>query len=123
MLNNRLQGVSGVNLVWNLGGHASGSKIFIFPSKFPKNSDFSDNLKKIEFPDKNSPFTATFTPWQIILFLFKSQHFRTYFLYMIRYNNISRPPCDPPRPLCSKSGGRDPLNPLGLTPLQKVTSS
>src|SRR6218665_987263 len=101
-----------------------GQKVSIFPSKFPKNSDFSDNLKKIEFPGKKfAIYSYICTSWQIILFLFKSQHFRTYFLYMIRYNNISRPPCDPPRPLCSKSGGRDPLNPLGLTPLQRVTSS
>src|SRR6218665_2407853 len=28
------------------------------------------------------------------LFLFKSHHFRTYFLYMIRYNNIVRPDHD-----------------------------
>jgi len=45
----------------------------------------------------NCSFTAG--SGQIILFLFKSHHFRTYFLYMIRYNNISRPPrplCDPP---------------------------
>jgi len=74
-------------------------KISIFPGQFPKNSDFSDNLrKKFEFPGKNWPFTAS--SWQIILFLFKSHHFRTFFLYMIRYNNISRPvhdpPCNPP---------------------------
>ena len=35
---------------------------------------------------------------QIILFLFKSNHFRIYFLYMIRYNNISRPVHDPNEP-------------------------
>jgi len=28
----------------------------------------------------------------IILFRLKSHHFRTYFVYMIRYNNVSRPP-------------------------------
>ena len=33
---------------------------------------------------------------QIILFLVKSHHFRTYFLYMIRYNNVSQPVNDPP---------------------------
>src|SRR6218665_1922016 len=62
-------------------------------------------LKKFDFPSKNCPFIAT--SGQIILFLFKSNHFRTYFLYMIRYNNISRPvhdsnapPAPPPRPPC-----------------------
>ena len=35
---------------------------------------------------------------KIILFLFKSHHFRTYFLYMIRYNNILRPVHDPTTP-------------------------
>src|SRR6218665_4022901 len=61
--------------------------------------------------------------WQIILFLFKSNHFRTHFLYMIRYNNISRhvhDPNDPLRPFlrppCPKYWGRDP-QPPGLTPL------
>src|SRR6218665_1730553 len=55
------------------------------------------------------------------------KHFRIYFLYMIRYNNISRPvhdPNDPPaiipaiptRPPCSKYGVRDP-QPPGLTSL------
>ena len=58
--------------------------------------------KKFDFPGKNWPLTAT--SGQIILFLFKSHHFQTYFLYMIRYNNISRPPAqnlvgrDPPHP-------------------------
>src|SRR6218665_2590971 len=42
-------------------------------------------------------FTAT--SGQIILFLFKSNHFLTYFLYMIRYNNMSRPVHDPNDPL------------------------
>src|SRR6218665_1836317 len=69
-------------------------KILIYPGKFPKNFDFSGKFKKFEFSGKNWPITAT--SWQIILFLFKSHHFRTYFLYMIRYNNISRPVHDPP---------------------------
>src|SRR6218665_683808 len=64
---------------------------------------------------------------QIILFIFKSNHSGTYFLYMMRYNNISRPvhdPNEPPatlpatstRPPCPKYGGRDP-QPPGLTTL------
>ena len=58
---------------------------------------YSGNFeKKFDFPRKNCSFTATSE--QIILFLFKSHHFRTYLLYMIRYNNISRLVHDPPRP-------------------------
>src|SRR6218665_4040525 len=88
-----------------------GKKISISTGKFPKkfqyfqailqkniefcrqiseNFDFFQAIKKIRFSkQKNCPFTAT--SGQIILFLFKNNHFRTYFLYMIRYNNISRP--------------------------------
>src|SRR6218665_913308 len=84
-------------------------RISSFPCKFPKILIFFRQLKKIDFPSKKCPFTATSR--QIILFLFKSNHFRTYFLYMIRYN-ISQPvhdSSDPLRPTCPKSGGRDPL--------------
>src|SRR6218665_2394034 len=66
-------------------------------ANFRKILIFQEILKKFEFPGKNWSFTTT--SWQIILFLFKNNHFRTYFLYMIRYNNISRPvhhPNDPP---------------------------
>jgi len=42
---------------------------------------------------------------QIILFRLKSHHFWTYFLYMIRYNNASRPSTTP------KSRVRDTPNP------------
>src|SRR6218665_3250513 len=52
-------------------------------SIFFKNFDFFRQfLKKFDFPGKNCSFTAT--SGQIILFLFKSHHFRTYmyFLYM-----------------------------------------
>jgi len=52
---------------------------------------------------------------QIILFLLKSHYFRTHFLYMIKYDNISRPPAIPRLPI-SKSGGQDLIHPLGLTP-------
>src|SRR6218665_3566163 len=38
-------------------------------------------------------------------------------MYMIRYNNISRPIHDTPRSPCPKYGGSRPLNPPGLTPL------
>src|SRR6218665_2744794 len=73
-----------------------------------ENFDFFRQLKNFDFPRKKFPFTAT--SGQIILFLFKSNHFRTYFLYMIRYNNISRPFHDfndPPATPRPKSGGRD----------------
>ena len=70
------------------------TKNFNFLGKFPKNFNFvSGNFtknsifqgkfpKNIDFPGKNWLFTAI--SGQIILFLFKSHHFRTYFLYMIR---------------------------------------
>ena len=81
----------------------------IFQGNFPKNSTFFRQFKQFDFPGKNCSFTAN--SGQIILFLFKSHNFRTYFLYMIRYNNISRPvhdPLQPPRPLCPKPGGSRP---------------
>ena len=69
--------------------------------------------------------------WEIRLFLFKSPLFRTCFLYMIRYNNISQPVHDLPRPSavpattmtpCPKSGVRGPLKLPGLTPLVYTSS-
>jgi len=48
--------------------------------------------------------------WNIILYLFKSHHFLTYFQYMIRYNNISRPPLQPHDTPCAKSGVSRPHN-------------
>src|SRR6218665_2143190 len=89
-----------------------------FCRQISDNFDFFRQLKKFDFPSKKLSIYSV----QIILFLFKSNHFRTYFLYMIRYNNISRPvhdsndPLRPSlRPPCPKSGGRDP-QPPGLTP-------
>src|SRR6218665_3930486 len=67
------------------------------------------------FSRQKLPIYSYFWANYIILFLFKSHHFRTYFLYMIRYNNILRPVHDPsatpPRRPCPKSGGRDPQPP------------
>jgi len=102
---------SGVNLVWKLGVVDPGQQSFDFSRQISKKfrfvqailqkiSIFSKQilkkfrflqaiLKKINFSSKNWSFTATSS--QIILLLFKSHHFRTYFLYKIRYNNISRP--------------------------------
>src|SRR6218665_192147 len=75
-----------------------GLKKSIFPGKFSKISiSFRPfHTKILIFSCKNWSFTAT--SGQIILFLFKSHHFRTYFLYMISYNNMSRPVHDPLRP-------------------------
>src|SRR6218665_15730 len=70
-------------------------RISSFLGKFPKILIFFRQLKKIDFPSKKCPFTG-----QIIQFLFKSNHFRTYFLYMIRYN-ISRPVHDSTDPLAT----------------------
>ena len=90
---------SGVNLVWNLGVMVDPgqknfdfsrqisenfvffrqfhTKIWFFPGKFSKNFNFLGNFTKIShFPGKNWSFTAI--SGQIILFLFKSHHFRTY---------------------------------------------
>src|SRR6218665_3017348 len=76
-------------------------KILLFSGNFTKNFNFPRQIsekfrfsqaisqKNFNFPGKNWPFTATSE--QVILFLFKSHHFRTYFQYMIRYN-ILRPP-------------------------------
>src|SRR6218665_2425977 len=91
---------------WRQSGLKSGGswirvKKSIFPGKFPKISIFSGNFtQKIRFfQDKFSSFTAT--SGQIILFLFESHHFRTNFLYIISYNNISRPVHDPPTTPCN----------------------
>src|SRR6218665_499637 len=87
-----------------------------FCRQISENFDFFRQLKKFDFPSKK------LSSGQIVLFLFKSNHVRTYFLYMIRYN-ISRPVHDSndpsatlPATPCPKSGGRDP-QPPGLTPL------
>src|SRR6218665_3713825 len=51
---------------------------------------------------------------QIYLFFLKTDHFPTYFLCKIGYNNIPRPVHDPLRPLTTtspKSVGRDPHPP------------
>src|SRR6218665_2904252 len=92
----------------------------IFPYKFSKNFNFTKKLTfPGKFPGKNWPFTAT--SGQIILFVFKSHHFRTYFLYTIRYNNISRPVHDHPySPLPKLWGSRPPQLPRIDVPDRKV---
>ena len=57
-------------------------KKLYFLGKFPKHFDLLGNFtKNFDFPAKNWLFTAISR--QIILFLFKSHHFQTHFLYMI----------------------------------------
>jgi len=56
------------------------------------------NFRKISILKAKS-WLFTVISGQISLFLFKSHHFRKYFLYMIRYNNILRPVHDPTIPL------------------------
>src|SRR6218665_1605340 len=92
---------------------AISQKNSIFSGKFSKSFDFFTVFhKKFRFPDKNWSFKAT--SWQIIPLLFKSHHCRTYFMYMIRYNNYfsprPRPPATPTTP-CSNSWGSRPPTP------------
>src|SRR6218665_432006 len=116
---NGLNAALAVALIWfEIWGSLIRVKQFrFFQANFRENSIFSDNFKeKFRFFQanfqKNSIFQAkqafTATSGQIILIFFKNHHFRTYFLFMIRYNNISLPVHDPlgrSRPSCSKSGG------------------
>src|SRR6218665_3468282 len=95
-----------------------------FSGKFTKNFDFSGNLTKYcDFSKQISEkfrffrqfywlFTAISGQIILGLFLFKSHHFRTHFLYMIKYNNIFRPihnphapPAPPTTPLPKIGGG------------------
>jgi len=121
----------GVNLVWNLRCRGSGStkfrffhsnflEISIFSGNFPQKCEFSRNfflnfdffrqfLKNFRFSrQKLLIYRKLF-----ILFIFKIRHFRTYFLYMIRYKIRPRPPRDPPlrlpTTLCLKSGRDTPI--------------
>src|SRR6218665_3797576 len=91
-----------------------------FYRQISKNFDFFRQLQKFDFPSKKLSFYSYL--WANYSISLQNYHFRTYFLYMIRYNNISRPvhdsndPLRPSlRPPCPKSGGRDP-QPPGLSP-------
>ena|SRR6218665_3627883 len=105
------------------------TKNSIFHANFRKISIFRKCLKTFEFQGKNWPFTAT--SWQIIPFFFKSHHFRTYFLNMIRYNNNNnnfttrprptRPPMRPPTTPAQNLGVAT-SQPPGLTPLSLIVS-
>src|SRR6218665_2030671 len=74
------------------------------------------HTKILIFPGKNWSFTAT--SGQIILILFNSHHFRTYFLYVISYNNVTTRPRPPAasRSIAQNLGVATP-KPPGLTPL------
>src|SRR6218665_463397 len=93
-----------------------------FCRKISENFDFFQAIKRNRF-SKQKIVHLQLPLGKLFYFFFKSNHFRTYFLYMIRYNNISRPvhdSNDPPVTLPAtpypKSGSRDP-QPSGLTPL------
>ena len=108
---------SGVNLVWNLGVVDPGTRIRFSRQIFEKFRFFQAISKtNLIFPGKY--WSSTAASGHISRFLSKSHHFRTYFLYMIRYNNISRPVHDPPRPpcdshdLCPKFGWSRPPTPM-----------
>src|SRR6218665_2399729 len=81
----------------------------IFRGKFTENFDFL--LEKIyEWPFLGKICHLQLNSRQITLFRLKSHHFRTYFLHMIIYNNVSRPVHDPTTPChltipSPKSGG------------------
>jgi len=97
----------------------------IFPDKFPKNFDlFLDNFtQKIRFSRQISEKFRYYKAisqelrfsreklaiysyfWANYSMSLQSHHFRTYFLYMIRYNNISRPVHDPHDPSLPKIWG------------------
>jgi len=101
-----------------------GKKISISTGKFPKNFNFWGNftkeyrvlqanfrkfwffqaIKKIRFSKQKIVHWQLATSGQIILFLFKSNHFRTYFLYISAVQPAARGPhaarrlmsCGPP---------------------------
>ena len=74
-------------------------KFRLFQAVSEKNRFFGANFRQISiFSAISKNLLFTIGPRQIILFLFKSHHFGTYFLYMIRYNNILRPVHDPHDP-------------------------
>src|SRR6218665_588301 len=93
-----------VRKISNFSGYLT-KKFRFFQANYRKISIFQENKK-------NSNFQAKIGHLQLLLgklfCLFKSHHFRTYFLYIIGYYNISRPVNDPLRPPC---GPHDPPYP------------
>ena len=112
--------VSG-NFTKNRFFRANIRKLLIFSDNFVQNFDFSWQIsEKYRFSRKKLAFSG-----QIILFFCKSHHFRTYFLYMIRYNNILRPhdPVQPPTTPLPKIWGVATPIPPGLTPMCRSLKS
>ena len=72
-------------------------KFDFFRQIFKKIVFFRQFHKNIRFSRQKLAISST--PGQTVLFLFKSHHIRTYFLYIIRYNTISRFVHDPTTPL------------------------
>ena len=107
-------------------------KFRFFPGKFSKNSDFFRQiLKEIRFFQAISQ-KFRFSRQKLLTY---SYFWANYSIslhksplsnilpvaYMIRYNNISRPVHDLPRPSCPKSGeGSRPPTLPGLTPLVNI---
>src|SRR6218665_1821563 len=98
-------------------------KFRFFPGKFSKNFDFSSKKILITFFShllQNFPLSRgqichlQLNSGQIILFHLESHHFRTYFLYTVRYNNVSRHSKTLPRPFCDSPNNPQPPE---LTPM------
>ena len=70
------------------------AKKMVFPGKFPNDLFLSHLHQNFHLSRQtNLPFTATFLQYGLpIVFLLKSHRFQKSFLYIIKYNNISRPP-------------------------------
>src|SRR6218665_2086 len=123
---------NGVNLILNLGVVDPGKKISISTGKFPKNFNFFRQFYKriSSFPGKIPKILIFFLGLKKLIFQAKNVHLQLplgklfYFsskvttfehtsLYMIRYNNISRPVHD----------SNDPPATLPSTPLPKISPS
>src|SRR6218665_379252 len=93
---------------FEIWGHGSGLKKFDFPDEFREISMLSGNfteifqflrqLKKLIFQAEIGHLQLLLGKLLYFLFLFKSHLFLTYFLYLIRYNNFSRPVHDSHNP-------------------------
>jgi len=78
------------------GLKSGGKKFLIFPGKFEiKQSIFLANISEWSFFVFFKKCHLQLHYEQIFIFIFTNNHFRTYFLYNINCNNISRPVHDP----------------------------
>ena len=98
-------------------GRETGSNKFrFFQANFRKISIFFRQFhKKFWFSRQKLAIHSYF--WANYSISLQSHHFQTYFLYIIRCNNISGPVHDP----CPKSGGSRPLNPQDWRSCRKQT--